>query len=202
LIVIEFRRRTLLYPAMVVLFGTVAMPAGFAREHARNAHGPAHHATPDSAKNAKNGEANFPIGLQHDGANDHDHAAAGRKPFKIVPSDHPHVLATKPPAGSTIVGRNAIGLPIARREVVNPVATLPFSHFQTQPPGAPAGVSGLAHGNPATTQFAAPHPNPPPPNLNAGRIGGTAMIRHPATGVGGPSIPVGGINGTAFVRKH
>jgi hypothetical protein len=202
LIVIRFSRRILLYPAVAMLLGAVALPASFAREqsHARNTRGSAHQATPDSGKK---GEANFPIGLQHGGADDHGSATAARKPFKIWPSNHAHVFATKPSAGSPIVGRNAIGLPIVRREVVKPDATLPFSHFQAQPPGAPAGgVSSFAHGSPATTQFAAPHPNPPAANLGGGRIDGGTLIHHPAAGIGGPSVPTGGINGTAFVRRH
>jgi hypothetical protein len=202
LIVIKFSRRILLYLAVAMLLGAVALPAGFAREqsHARNARGLVHHATPDSGKK---GEANFPIGLQHGGADDRGGAAAARKPFKIGPPNHAHVFATKPSAGSPIVSRNAIGQPIVRREVVKPDATLPFSHFQAQPPGSPGGgVSSFAHGSLPTTQFAAPHPNPPAANLNGGRIDGAALIRHPAAGIGGPSIPTGGINGTAFVRKH
>jgi hypothetical protein len=205
-IVNKFSRRILLYPVVAVLSGAVALSAGLARgpardqSHARNARGTVHHATPDSAKK---GEANIPIGVQHGGANDHDNAAAALKRFKIVPSNHAHVFATKPSAGLPIVGRNAIGVPMVRREVVTPDATLPFNHFQTPPPGSPAGgVGSFAHGNPATTQFVVPRPNLPPANLSGGRIDGASLIRHPAAGVGGPSIPMGGINGTAFVRKR
>jgi hypothetical protein len=201
-IVNKFSRRILLYPAVAMLFAAVALPAGFAREQsqARNARGPVHHATSDSAKK---GEANIPISVHHGGANDRDNAAAARKAFKIVPSNHVHVFTAKPSAGSPIVGRNAIGLPIVRREVVQPDDARPFSHLQTQPPGSPAGgASSFAHGNLATTQFTAPRLNLPPANLSGGRIDGAALIHHPAAGVGGPSTPIGGINGTAFVRKR
>jgi hypothetical protein len=200
-IVNKFSRRILLYPAVVMLLGAVALPAGFARDQsrARNTRGTAHHATPDSAKK---GEVNIPISVHHGGANDHDNAAAARKALKIVPSNHAHVFTTRPSAGSPIVGRNAIGLPIVRREVVQPGDARPFSHLQTQPPGSPAGgVSSFAHGNLATTQFTVPRLNLPPANLSVGGIGGAALIRHPV-GVGGPSTPIGGINGTAFVRKR
>jgi hypothetical protein len=196
-------RRILLYPAAAMLFGAVALPSGFAREqsHPKSARSSAHHATPDSTKK---GEVNIPISVQHSGHSDHDNTAAGPKTFKIAPSNHAHVFATKPSTGSSVVGRNAIGLPIVRPEVALPDNAVPFSHLPTQPSGPPAsGMSSFPNRNLATTQFTVPHASPPPANLSSGKIDGTALARRPAAGLGGPSIPIGGINGTAFVvRKH
>ncbi len=197
----KFACRILLYPAVATLFGAVALPAGFAREqsHAKGVTNSVHHATRDGTKK---GDVNFPISVQHGGPSGHDNAGALRKTFKIAPSNHAHVFATKPSAGPSVVGRNAIGLPITRREVVQRGNVVPFRHLQMQPSGSPAsGTSSLANRNLAVTQFAAPHAGAPPPNLSSGRIDGAALIRHPAASVGGPSIPTAGLNGRAFVLR-
>lgn len=200
-IVKKFRRRILLYPAAVILAGAVVLPAAFAREHShpKGATNSAHHATRDGTKKA---DVNFPIGVQHGGGSDHDNAAARLRTFRIAPSNHVRVFATKPSAGPSVVGRNAIGLPVVRREVVRPGGAVSFGHLQAQPSGAPAGgMRILANRNVAMTQSTATHAIAPPPNLNSGRIDGATLIRHAATGVGGPSVQSAGLNGRVFVLR-
>jgi hypothetical protein len=189
--------RILLYLTAIMLVAMAPMPASFARVHShlKGARSSVHRTTPGSQKKV---ETNIPISVQH---GEHDNARLGLRRFRVVPPRHTRVYPARPSVGSPVVGRNSIGLPIVRREAIQPDNAMPFNH--PQPPFAPQvnGMSSFANRGLATPQFTVPRGSPPPPNLNGGRIGGAPLLRRPATGVGGPSTPVGGLNGTAFLRK-
>jgi hypothetical protein len=195
--------RILLYLSVATLFSAVALPAGLARErfHPKSERTLAHHSTLNSKKKA---EVNIPISVQHGGSSDHDNPAAKRKTFRIVPQNNLRVLTTKPSTGPSVVGRNTIGLAVVRRQVLQPEDVMPLSHLQMPPPsGLPAGgLSSLGNRSVGTPQFTGPHMGTPPANSIGGGINGATLSRRPAAGVGGPSLAIGGINGTQFMLKH
>lgn len=193
----------LLCAVIAVLLGAVALPPSLAHAQSRTGgrRGSAHH----DARLGGEGktETNIPISLQHNESSGHNEVRAGQKTFRIVPARHTHVDAARRIGASHIVGRNAIGLPIVRNQAVQLDKVAPIGHWQAQSAGAPAnGISRLVNRNPAMGQLAVPHASPPLRNLTAGRIDGAQLTRRLPAGVGGPSIPIGGINGAAFRRKH
>lgn len=190
--------RILLYPAMAMLFGVVALSAGFAHAQSDNRHvqRSAHHVTGDSNKEV---DPDIPISVRHSGQ---DNARSGPKTLKIVPSNRAHNSTARPSAGPYIASRNAIGQPVVGREIVPRSSPMPFGHSQTQPSAPPAGaMSGFANRNLATRQYTASYPSSRSGVLNQGRIGGGVPMHSPAAGLGGPSRPTGAINGTAFPPK-
>jgi hypothetical protein len=194
-------QRLCLCSVMAIALCVLAFTAASARERPHT--GTARRSADQHAKSdrGKKTEENIPISLQRSGSS--GHAGPPQKIFKIVPSGHPHVHAARRSVGSDMVGRNAIGLPIVRHEVVQPQGAVPLDHLQTRPFGLPSiGTGSLTTRNLATIQHTVRPVSPPLPTMNRGAIGGVALIPHRTVGLGGQSAPIGMINGTAFLPKR
>lgn len=117
----------------------------------------------------------------------------------------PVTIGTRKPAEANVIRRNTIGLPTVPRQVIQRYNAQPFTLLQAQPLAVPASpIGSLANRGLGRTQTAVPRASPAATILIPGRIDGSSLTR-PGTArasVGGPAIPVGGINGTAFRRKY
>lgn len=191
--------RILLRLIATVLLSADASTASFARQSE-------HHRVPDHHQPQSNRkreiEVNIPISGQHGGSNGHDSAATGQKTFKISPDRHWHVRPGRALIGSSFEDRNAIGLPIARREVGRRESVVPVLRLQIQPFRPPSNGSV----NFTNRGFAAPRTlvpiRPSLPASSYGTVGGVSLIPRRTAVLGGPSTPAGGINGSAFMPKH
>jgi hypothetical protein len=191
--------RILLCPVAMILL-CAALTDGLAQQCHPESTPVLHHHPVSDQPQAPSGreqtiEMNIPISGEHSGESHHDHAGAGRKTFKVVPGAHLHLRMARPPIGSSTVGRNAIGLPIARHDLVQGEQVAPFARPQTQPFGLPSNrTGGFANGSLPVS--------PSLPIRNRGTIGGVPLTPRRAAGLGGPSTPVDGINGTAVRLKY
>ena len=193
-----------LYSVVTLALCAVVSTAGVAREqsHAGSATASARqHAVP---QRKSNNEADMPISIEHsDVIGSGGHAGSGPKGFRIVPSAHRNVHVAEPSVATGVAGRNAIGLPIVRREAVPRDSAAPADRSQTRPPMPPAVATGiLAVGSPTTMRHTAPPAGRPISAVSRGTIGAVSLMPRRATGLGGPSAPIGGINGTAFLPKY
>lgn len=191
--------RILLSAAAAILSCAVASTASFG-QHSKRHRVPDHHQV--KSDRSKEIDVNIPISTQHGGKGDDDRVGAGQKTLQIVPDRRRQVYTVRPSAGLSFAHRNAIGLPIVQHEVIQGESALSVGRPQTQPPGPSNGMAGFTNRSFATPQET-PHPaSPSLPILNRGTIGGVSLIPRRTGGVGGPSTPVGGINGTAVRPRH
>ncbi len=154
-----------------------------------------------ASENEGGGERDGPIGLPSGRST--KPGGAGRAPqLKIAPANERSIVR----GSTTIVDRNAIGLPMPRPDATQR-PTLTLGHAAAVPPFAAPAPSGGAvlfggRSSPAPRMAAPP---PRPLALNRGAIDGAAFTR-PVTGLkplGGPAKPAAtGINGTSFRPKR
>ena len=188
--------RVLLCPGAAIVLWAAALTAGFAQQsHSGSTRVLHRRPAPDQPQAGSDRnetiEMNIPVSGNHRGRRDRDHASTRQSTFKVVPGEHLHPRVVVPSVGSSMVGRNAIGLPIVRHDLVQGESAAPFA----RPFGPPLNRTvGFANrGIPASPSL---------PVRNRGTIGGVPINPHRTAVLGGPSTPVGGINGTAIRLKY
>jgi hypothetical protein len=188
--------RVLLCPGAAIVLWAAALTAGFAQQsHSGSTRVLHRRPAPDQPQAGSDRnetiEMNIPVSGDHRGRRDRDHASTRQSTFKVFPGEHLHPRVAVPSVGSSLVGRNAIGLPTVRHDLVQGESAAPFA----RPFGPPSNRTvGFANrGIPASPSL---------PVRNRGTIGGVPINPHRTAGLGGPSTPVGGINGTAIRLKY
>lgn len=180
--------------AAVLAFGA-SMRAPLAQQGAA-AGGPAHAAT--SGEGKAGGSDAIPIGLPARRPAGQDINVQAPHFVKMAPAKE----RALPPAAPNIVERNAIGLPVARRNAP-PIAPLPgpIAVRAPVPPSAGGSSSGIRGGEIMPVRV----PVAQPLASNRSTIGGAGLAR-PATALmplGGPAKPgATSINGTSIRPKH
>ncbi|MGD0026471.1 MAG: hypothetical protein ABSC37_17925 [Xanthobacteraceae bacterium] len=128
--------------------------------------------------------------------------------LKIGSLGNLHVRRAPAPGASNFVARNAIGLSVARHEVIQGPngERFNFRPPAQSPAAAASGTGSFAAANRGLggTRIVGQNSSPTVTALSRGRIDGALLIRPglAPSGVGGPAKVVAGINGTTFRPKH